>query len=223
MPNLDQLLPEITDPRRLQALESTGLLDSPPEKAFDGLTDLVAKLVSAPVSLVSLVDSDRQFFKSQCGLQEPWASKRETRLSHSFCKHVVATRESLVVNNAPEHPLVRKNLAVRDLGVVAYLGLPLFTPDDEVIGSLCAIDSRTRVWSQDDIDVMSVLANAVMNEIAVRMYIDRIQTFNENLQVSNENLEKDASNLKVLCARVASRGTRVPKAATVTPLRAANG
>lgn len=224
MSDSDQPLPEITDPERLRALERTGLLDTPPEKAFDDLTALVTRLLGTPVALVSLVDSDRQFFKSACGLKEPWASRRQTRLSHSFCKHVVASKESLVVNNAPEHPLVRKNLAVRDLGVVAYLGIPLLSPDHEVIGSLCAIDTEARTWSDDDIEVLHVLAEAVMNEIAVRIYIDEIQSFTEALVQSNEKLERDASDLKFLCARVASRGVRSQQESGLRPLRkAANG
>ncbi len=218
MPNPDHSLPEIADPRRLEALHRTGLLDSPPEQAFDDLTKLIARVLDAPVSLVSLVDSDRQFFKSACGLEEPWASRRQTRLSHSFCKHVVATKEALVVNNAPEHPVVCKNLAIRDLGVVAYLGVPLFTPDGHVIGSLCAVDGKARTWTEDDIAVLRVLADAVMNEIAVRMYIDWIQSFTENLQESNEELVRDARELKLLCARVAPRAPRAQSLTRVRPL-----
>ncbi len=221
MSDPNQPLPAVTDPTRLRSLHRTKLLDTPPDKAFDDLTALVTRLLGTPVALVSLVDSDRQFFKSACGLKEPWASRRQTRLSHSFCKHVVATKESLVVNNAPEHPLVRKNLAVRDLGVVAYLGIPLYSPDREAIGSLCAIDSKERTWSDDDIEVLHVLAEAVMNEIAVRMYIDEIHAFTDALVKSNEQLERDASDLKFLCARVASRGVRSQAANSVRPLRAA--
>ncbi len=208
MPETTQVRPEIVDPKRLASLRSTGLLDSPPEKEFDGLTDLVSRLLKAPTALVSLVDTDRQFFKSACGLPEPWATKRQTKLSHSFCQHVVSSREALVVNNAPEHPVVRDNLAVRDLGVMAYLGIPLFTPDDECVGSLCAIDGTARTWSEDDVNILSVLADAVMNEIAVRMYVDQINFFTETVVLSNEQLERNVSDLKFLCARYAAKGVR---------------
>jgi hypothetical protein len=67
---------------RCNALNDTGLLDSAAEQTFDRLTGLVVKLMQVPVSLVSLVDTDRQFFKSQYGLPEPWASLRQTPLSH---------------------------------------------------------------------------------------------------------------------------------------------
>ena len=73
------------------------LLDSPPEEAFDRLTRLASRLLGAPVALVTFVGEDRAFFKSAIGLQEPWASRRCTPLSHSFCRHVVATGAPLIV------------------------------------------------------------------------------------------------------------------------------
>ena len=131
----------ITSPERIEALRSTQLLDAPAEEPFDRLTKLVCRVLRVPVSLVSLVDADRQFFMSQQGLPQPWAEKRETPLSHSFCQHVVVRREPLVIEDARNDPLVCENLAIPDLGVAAYLGVPLTTPEGYVLGSLCAIDT----------------------------------------------------------------------------------
>ena len=163
----------LSDPIRLAALAETCLLDSPAEESFDRLTRLVARLLDAPVALVSLVDANRQFFKSAQGLPEPWATKRETPLSHSFCQHVIRTGGALVVENAAEHPVVRHNLAVADLGVIAYLGVPLTTPTGQVLGSLCAIDGKPREWTEDDIKTMRDVAEIVMREIALRREIVR--------------------------------------------------
>ena len=71
------------------------LLDTPPEEAFDRLTRLAARLLGAPVALVTLADDRRVFFKSAVGLPEPWASRRSTPLSYSFCRHVIATGQPL--------------------------------------------------------------------------------------------------------------------------------
>lgn len=155
---------------RRQAIEETGLLDSPPEAAFDRLTRLACRLLGAPVSLVSIVDEERQFFKSAQGLAEPWATLRQTPLSYSFCQHVVASAQPLIVEDAREHPDLCDNLAILELNVVAYLGIPLKTPDDVVIGSLCAIDGEPRVWSDADIETLTELAEMVMTEIAARHY-----------------------------------------------------
>ncbi len=80
----------VRDPARLAALRDARLLDTGPEESFDRLTRLAVELLDAPVSLVSLVDEDRQYFKSAVGLQDPWASARQTPLTHSICQQVVA-------------------------------------------------------------------------------------------------------------------------------------
>jgi diguanylate cyclase (GGDEF)-like protein/PAS domain S-box-containing protein len=152
---------------RLEALRRTALLDSAAEGAFDRFARLASRLLGAPVALVSLVDADRQFFKSSLGLPEPWASARETPLSHSFCQHVVAARAPLVVDDARAHPLVHDNLAVPDLGVVAYLGVPI-AADGEAIGSLCAVDGRPRAWTAEDVALLTDLADALRTEVTLR-------------------------------------------------------
>ena len=155
----------LRDETRLAALWRVGLLDTAPEEVFDRLTRLARRLLGAPVALVSLVDADRQFFKSALGLPEPWATKRETPLSHSFCQHVVATGAPLRVEDAREHPLVCDNLAVPELGVVAYLGMPLATADGQVLGSLCAIDTEPRSWTAED---AAALRDLALSEVSLR-------------------------------------------------------
>lgn len=155
----------VRDPARLDALRRAGLLDTPLEEAYDRLTRLAAKLLNAPVALVSLVDEERQFFKSCVGLGEPWASARETPLSHSFCQYAVARAEPLVIEDAREHPLVKDNLAIRDLDVVAYAGIPLITRGGEALGTLCVIDHKPRSWTTDQIETLTDLAASVLTEI----------------------------------------------------------
>src|SRR5688500_10727693 len=126
------------DPDRLGALYRTGLLDSAAEPGFDRLTRLAARVLRAPISLVSLVDDHRQFFKSAEGLED---GLRETPLSHSFCQYVVTTGKPLVVEDATEDPLLADNLAISELHVRAYAGVPLTAPSGAVIGSFCVIDT----------------------------------------------------------------------------------
>jgi two-component sensor histidine kinase len=156
---------------RLSVLRRTGLLDSPPEPAFDRVTRFATRLLDVPVSLVSLVDADRQFFKSAIGLPEPWATMRETPLTHSFCQHLVPTGNTLVIEDARLDPLVCDNLAVPELGVISYLGAPLITRTGYVLGALCAIDSKPRHWTPGDIANLNELAGIVMSEVALRSEI----------------------------------------------------
>jgi signal transduction histidine kinase len=158
----------LSDPARMAALRATALLDSPPEEGFDRLTRLASHVLDVPVALVSLVDEDRQFFKSCLGLPEPWSSQRETPLSHSFCQHAVASAEPLVIEDARDHPLVRDNLAIRDLDVIAYAGFPLTTSDGAVLGTFCAIDSTPRKWTDEEVAFVREMAASVMTEIDLR-------------------------------------------------------
>jgi signal transduction histidine kinase len=185
----DEVLQTSHEQVRLTQLHLTGLLDSPPEAAFDRLTELVCRLLEVPMSLVALPDTNRQFFKSVQGLGEPWASARETRLSHSFCQHVVAAREPLVIEDARLHPLVRDNLAIRDLGVIAYLGIPLFTPDGYAVATLCAIDRQPRRWIDDDINTVGQLAELAMTEIALKFRVKERDQANAALQTLNQELD----------------------------------
>ena len=179
----------LTSTTRLEVLRLTGLMDSPAEASFDRLTRLAARLLHAPVALVSLVDDCRQFFKSAVGLPEPWASARETPLSHSFCQYVVRTSRPLIVADAREHPLVRENLAIADLGVIAYLGIPLVTSEGEVLGSFCAIDGQVRCWAPDDVETMTDLAASVAAEIELRRDVRRLATQEGELRTNQRFIQ----------------------------------
>jgi hypothetical protein len=158
----------LRDPERLAALHALDLLDTPAEEGFDRLARLASKLLSVPVALVSLLDTNRQFFKSCLGLPEPWHSWRETPLSHSFCQHVVAEAAPLIISDARQDPFLRDSPAIVDLGVIAYLGIPLISHEGQAIGSFCVIDHAPRVWTANDIDIVRDLAASVMAEIQAR-------------------------------------------------------
>ena len=152
----------VQDPARLGALRDSGLLDSEPDPRFDRHARLAAEVLNAPIALVSLVDEDRQFLKSCVGVEE-----RETPLSHSFCQHAVAQREPLIVNDAREHPVLKHNPAVEEMGSVAYAGVPLIDADGHALGTLCVIDNHPRRWSKHQVELLSDLAASVVSEITL--------------------------------------------------------
>jgi diguanylate cyclase (GGDEF)-like protein len=194
----------ITDPARLEALRETRLLDRPPEVAFDRLTHLAQRILHAPVALISLVDDRRQFFKSAQGLPEPWASRRETPLSHSFCQHVVRSAGPLVVRDARVHPLVRQNLAIRDLGVIAYLGAPLATSSGQVLGAFCVIDGKPRYWNADDLEVVREMATSTMTEVELRLDVERRQEAERLLALQLRRAEELNQALQARTAELAA-------------------
>jgi PAS domain S-box-containing protein len=156
-------------PDRLAAARKTSLLDTSPEEAFDRLTRLAARLLGSPVALVSLLAEDHEFFKSATGLPEPWASRRTIPLAYSFSRHVIDSGESLALEDARRHPLVRSSPAVRELGWIAYAGVPLVTGDGEVVGALSVADGMPRLWSERDLALLEDLAASVVTEVELRI------------------------------------------------------
>ncbi|HSU69592.1 MAG TPA: GAF domain-containing protein, partial [Tepidisphaeraceae bacterium] len=171
---MDKPLSVLADAARLKALEQAALLDTPPEEAFDRLTRLAARILGVPISLVSLVDKDRQFFKSSVGRPTPLSMARQTPLTHSFCQHAVLSGEPVIVHDAREHPVLKDNPAV-PLGVVAYAGIPLVTNDGLVLGSFCAIDTKPREWTPEQIELLRDLTAAAMTEIEFRRANDELR------------------------------------------------
>ncbi|MEP6821453.1 MAG: GAF domain-containing sensor histidine kinase [Chthoniobacterales bacterium] len=180
---------------RLEALRQSGLLDTPPVPVFDLITKVAAKALNVPVVLMSLVDADRQFFTSQCGLPAPWAEERETPLSHSFCQYVAAVGEALVVDDARTHPLVRDNPAVHELGVIAYAGMPLTTEDGFTLGSLCAIDTEPRHWSAAELEILHGFARQAMAEFELRKRVERLDQDLDALRVSSDEQRTQTRHL----------------------------
>jgi hypothetical protein len=155
----------LVDPERIDALKRTHLLDSPPDEAFDRLTRTATRLLDAPVALISLLDEDRQYFKSCVGLGEPWSTRRETPLTHSFCQFALDSAEPLVIGDARIHPLTRESLAIRDLDVVAYAGVPLITSSGHTLGALCVIDHHARDWTAEQLETLGIVAAAAIAKI----------------------------------------------------------
>jgi hypothetical protein len=151
----------IADPERLAALRATGLLDSPPEELYDRITRAAADALDAPFAAVSLVDVDRQFFKSSVGIDDGTPQSRQTPLNRSMCQYAVANGASLVVEDARNDPVFRHHPAVVDGTVGAYLGIPLKDSDGNAIGTLCVFDIKPRLWSTGHVQILNDLAGLV--------------------------------------------------------------
>ncbi|MGS2614818.1 SpoIIE family protein phosphatase [Micromonospora sp. LZ34] len=180
-------IPALTDPGRLRSLDETGLAAAPDE-AFDRFARLVGDLLDVPVALVSLVSADRQFFPGAVGLPEPWGTRRQTPLSHSLCQHVVDLETPMVLPDARLHPRVRDNLAVPDLGVVAYAGMPLTDLQGRVLGALCAIDSKPRDWTPGQLRTLADLAAACSSELRLRIALDGAEQARRRAEEAHDRL-----------------------------------
>jgi diguanylate cyclase (GGDEF)-like protein/PAS domain S-box-containing protein len=164
----DLVRDKVGDPSRLAALRQTELLDTPPEEAFDRLTRLAARSLRVPVAMVTLVDADRDFVKSHVDLPAPLAATREITASPSFCQYSVATGESLVLDDARAHAEFSEYPAVRGMGVVACVNVPLVTAGGEAIGNFCIVDMVPRAWTDADRELLATLAACAVTEIELR-------------------------------------------------------
>jgi PAS domain S-box-containing protein len=150
---------------RINALRKYAILDSPEEPAFERITRLAARLLSTPMTSLTLVDEDRQWFKSTYGLNQ-----RETSREVSFCAHAILSNEVMVVPDATADERFAKNLLVTgEPNIRSYAGAPLRTPDGLNLGTLCAIDTVPRQFSLDEQQLLADLAALAMDELQLRI------------------------------------------------------
>jgi phosphoribosyl 1,2-cyclic phosphodiesterase/CheY-like chemotaxis protein len=147
--------------QRLASLRSLRILDTGPEERFDRITRLASALFDAPIALVSLVDENRQWFKSCYGL-----NVKETSRDAAFCAHVVYNREPMIVPDTFQDKRFADNpLVINEPRIRFYAGCPLILRDGACIGTLCVIDTRPRPQEVSDVDCLRDLADLVVQEV----------------------------------------------------------
>ncbi len=147
--------------RRLASLHELSILDTEPEERFDRITRLAAAVFDVPIALVSLVDKDRQWFKSCHGI-----SATETSREVSFCAHVVCNRETMLVSDTLQDPRFGDNpLVVNDPRIRFYAGCPLILADGSCVGTLCLVDTRPRSLEGPDVGLLQDLRDLTVQEL----------------------------------------------------------
>jgi GAF domain-containing protein len=207
----DHLAEEVLNKERLAALRELALLDDGPnsfEVIYDRITNLASKIVGTPVALMSMVAADYQFFKSYTGLPEPWSSERSTPLSHSFCQHVVATQEPLIVTDAREVDFLKHNGAIPDLNVIGYLGIPVninMGQKTRTLGSFCVIDDEPREWTQLEVEIVLELAEIITLELDLKArarvqdaYKTQLDNLHQNIAHMLDELDPTRPKTEVL-------------------------
>jgi len=157
----------LVDPARIQAVNNTGLMDAGRQAAFDRLAQLAAKIVDAPLTIVSLVSAEKQYFVADYGLPSPFRESRELPIDSSICRYTLEG-ESIISSNTLNDPLLQFHPSTGPWGIVALVVIPLINADGHVLGTFCAIDSKEREWSEYEIHVMQELTLSVMTEINLR-------------------------------------------------------
>jgi two-component sensor histidine kinase len=198
----DKLLPAWTETDRLATLRSYGVLDTPPEPAFDDLVQLAARTCQTPVALISLIDERRQWFKAEMGL-----GVRETSLDRSICLSAMLLPGLTIVPDLTEDPRFARNpLVTGEPHLRFYAGAVLHTPDGVPLGALCVLDHVPRHLNEDQADTLALLARQVMSQLELRRVIAERD---EKLETSHQIEERQSLLVRELHHRVKNTLTTV--------------
>jgi GAF domain-containing protein len=179
-------IPE-NEAERVNTLRGYGILDTHPEDRFDDLTRLAASICGTPISLISLVDEDRQWFKSKTGLEVC-----QTPREDAFCAQAIMSPELLVVSDASQDPRFATNpLVLGEPHIRFYTGAPLTAPNGHHLGALCVIDRVPRQLSPDQLESLRILSRQVMAQVILGKNLHDLRTALK----AREDLEQDIQKL----------------------------
>ncbi|WP_426058202.1 LytTR family transcriptional regulator DNA-binding domain-containing protein [Hymenobacter sp. B1770] len=160
----DSTLRQVNEPERLEALHSYEVLDTDPEQVFNDIAQLSAFICGTPMSLVSLIDGHRQWFKATVGLET-----KETPREHAFCQYAMRAQDVFEVYDATSDARFAENpLVTGDPNIRFYAGAPLLSPEGQPLGTLCALDTVPRELSNDQREALRILARQVMAHLELR-------------------------------------------------------
>ena len=181
-------LPE-NEAKRLSEVKKYNLLDTLPERDFDNITALVASICEVPISLITLIDSERNFFKSCYG-----ANISEAPRETSFCGHAILdTSEIFIVNDARKDERFIGNPTIEAFNTIFYAGVPLINPEGYPLGTLCVYDTKPRDLNSKQKKALIALANQVVNIFELRKKNEALKAAQFELQQRNERLNAFAN------------------------------
>lgn len=177
---------------RLEILKSYKILDTLPEEDFDSIVKIASSICNTPIALISLIDEDRQWFKSKKGLDA-----NETHRDYAFCAHSILNPNDLfIVNDATKDERFSDNPLTTDKpNVIFYAGAPLNTSEGQAIGTLCVIDNKPKDLNQNQKDTLKLLADQVVRLLDLRKKNLELSNVNQKVTKLNEQLNNFAYRL----------------------------
>lgn len=187
---------------RQQALESFRILDSLPEQSYDDIVTLAAHICSVPIALISLIDSERQWFKAKVGLDAP-----QTPREQAFCAHAILNPSDIMeVPDATLDPRFANNpLVTGEPGIRFYAGAPLVTPFGSALGTLCIIDRVPRRLTPPMAKALKALARQVVRLLELRRALAELETLTQAQQERQQQLEATQKRLDQVILELAQQ------------------
>jgi PAS domain S-box-containing protein len=195
---MQTLSPTVTDPVRLQAVHDVLRAADGSGRTLDHLALLASEVLRAPMALITLVDSEREVLEGSAGLSGTWKSEGGFPLDYSFCKHLVATGQPLLLEDARTDDRVRANPAVQEMNVIAYAGVPLTTREGQVLGAVCVIDHLPRSWAEEEVKLLARIADAAREEIEQNLVLRRERDGREEAANRFQDTLAEASRFRLL-------------------------
>jgi len=183
---------------RLRTLRSYRILDTKPEERFDELTRLAALICGVPISLISLIDTDRQWFKSRFGLDV-----EETPRAQAFCTHAIMQPEMFVVPDATKDERFANNpLVIGDLHIRFYAGAPLAARDGHVLGTLCVIDHEPHTLTEAQKEALRLVGQLVIANFELRRDLQELKDALAARDAAEGSLGQSSAGLDEIIARL---------------------
>ncbi len=160
----------LRDPKRLEAVADTAMVDTPAVELFDNLASLASRLLGMPLAFTTFVDGERSYWKAAVGtgIDSEDIVSRANLVEESFCQYVILTDGPVIIPDATADPMTRDNPSVTSMGVRAWAGFPVRSADGHVLGSFCVVDTQPREFTELDLEVLAALAAAAEREVQLQ-------------------------------------------------------
>lgn len=178
---------------RLEALRQYGIMDTPPEEEFDNITSLASRICGTPISLITLLDDQRQWFKASVGID-----LKETPIEYAFCAHAIRNPSELTVvpDSRKDERFADNPFVTGEPHIVFYAGMPLVDEAGHALGSLCVLDVQEQRLSPFQLTALKQLAKQVVSLLQLKKKNRKLEQLVETLEQRNRDLEEELRDVK---------------------------